>query len=403
MYLEKCPVCNGKGIVPNGFYTTNNNFYYSTTTGSEICRSCYGKGYISIPTNDIMDTVDSSNIGINYVDNMKFDSLNIGDIVYVEPSNTLKDCIKEQYDVDVSKYDYIQCKIWALGVKENDEVSVYLFKGTKDYYCNISIEDVHRCISGDAKVCYYDDEDYQIGDKVYYLHGTCVEFGEITLKFKSIDNKDLYNLQLFTGNVVYGISKERIYKYTDLIEKYMDTEKELTSSDNKHTPKFNKSQNFILNPIGLRMFNKPIADANLSDEVKVELIDYLYYDELNSCEWYSMKIPDINGKVYVLPDTCISIKNDTIVIRNLEDTLPLMNSSDYKDRFVAEYLQLCIRKENLYNTISKYYDVELEFELDCPIKMLEEQYDLMYKYAEKLEERAKIENIDLSMYKIELE
>ena len=90
MYLEKCPVCNGKGIVPNGFYTTNNNFYYSTTTCGEICRSCYGKGYISIPTNDIMDTIDSSNIGINYIDNMKFDGLNIGDIVYVE-SNTLKD------------------------------------------------------------------------------------------------------------------------------------------------------------------------------------------------------------------------------------------------------------------------------------------------------------------------
>lgn len=201
--------------------------------------------------------------------------------------------------------------------------------------------------------------------------------------------------------MVYGISKERIYKYTDLIEKYMDTVKELTSSDNKHTPKFDRSQNLILNPIGLEMFNKPIKDANLSDEVKVELIDYLYYEELNSCEWYSVKIPEINDMVYVLPDTCISIKNDTIVIRNLQDTIPLMNSSNYKDRFIAEYLQLCIRKEKLYNTISKYYDVELEFELDCPIKMLEEQYDLMYKHAEKLEERAKIENIDLTKYIIE--
>ena len=397
MYLEKCPVCNGKGIVPNGFYTTNNNFYYSTTTCGETCRSCYGKGYISIPINDMMDTIDSSNIGINYVDNMKFDELDIGDIVYVE-SKILKDYIKEQYGIDVSKYDYIQCKIWALGVKENDEVSVYLFKGTKDYYCNTSIEDIHKVISGDAKVCYYDDENYQIGDKVYYLHGTCVEFGaQITLKSKSIDNKDVYNLKLPEGNVIYGISKERIYKYSDLIEKYKDTEKELTSSDNKHTPKFNRSQNLILNPAGLELFNKSITDLNLSDEVKVELIDYLYYDELNSCEWYYIKIPEIYNIVCVFPDTYISIKDDTIVIRNLQDTLPLMNSSNYKDRFIAEYLQLCIRKEKLYN------EGELEFELDCPIKMLEEQYDLMHKYAEKLEERAKIEDINLDMYKIELE
>ena len=107
--------------------------------------------------------------------------------------------------------------------------------------------------------------------------------------------------------------------------------------------------------------------------------------------------------VYVLPDTCISIKDDTIVIRNLQDTIPLMNSSDYKDRFIAEYLQLCVRKEKLYNTISKYNEGKLEFELDCPIKMLEEQYDLMYKYAEKLKERAKIEDINLNMYKIEID
>lgn len=399
MYLEKCPVCNGKGTVPNGFYTTNNGFYYSTTTGSEICRSCYGKGYISIPTNDVMDTIDSSNIGINYIDNMKFDGLNIGDIVYVE-SKILKDYIKEQYGIDVSKYDYIQCKIWDMIDKE---IYVYVFKGDKSNYIVLD-KDIRRVIPGDAKVCYYDDENYQIGDKVYYLHGTCVEFGaQITLKFKSIDNKDLYNLELSTGNVVYGISKERIYKYTDLIEKYKDIEKELTSSDNKHTPKFDGSQNLILNPIGLEMFNKLIADANLSDEVKVELIDYLYYDELNSCEWYSVKIPEINDMTYVLPDTCISIKNDTIVIKNLQDTIPLMNSSNYKDRFIAEYLQLCIRKEKLYNMINKYNEGELEFEPTCPIKMLEEQYDLMHKYAEKLEERAKIENIDLDMYKIELE
>lgn len=45
--LERCPVCNGKGIVSNGFYTTTNDYWSTTTTAPETCRSCGGKGYIS--------------------------------------------------------------------------------------------------------------------------------------------------------------------------------------------------------------------------------------------------------------------------------------------------------------------------------------------------------------------
>ena len=47
MSVEICPVCGGKGLVPNGFYTAIGTPYYSTTsTSSETCRSCGGKGYI---------------------------------------------------------------------------------------------------------------------------------------------------------------------------------------------------------------------------------------------------------------------------------------------------------------------------------------------------------------------
>lgn len=47
MSLEVCPVCHGRGLVPNGFYTAVGTPYYSTTsTSSETCRSCGGKGYI---------------------------------------------------------------------------------------------------------------------------------------------------------------------------------------------------------------------------------------------------------------------------------------------------------------------------------------------------------------------
>lgn len=47
MSVEICPVCGGKGLVPNGFYTAIGTPYYSTTgTSPESCRSCGGKGYI---------------------------------------------------------------------------------------------------------------------------------------------------------------------------------------------------------------------------------------------------------------------------------------------------------------------------------------------------------------------
>ena len=38
-----CPVCFGKGIVPNGFYTGN---YSTTSTVPEQCKTCWGVGIV---------------------------------------------------------------------------------------------------------------------------------------------------------------------------------------------------------------------------------------------------------------------------------------------------------------------------------------------------------------------
>lgn len=48
MSAQVCPVCGGKGIVPNGFYISvgASNYYTTNSTASETCRSCGGKGYI---------------------------------------------------------------------------------------------------------------------------------------------------------------------------------------------------------------------------------------------------------------------------------------------------------------------------------------------------------------------
>lgn len=41
-----CPVCSGKGIVPNGFYSSTRNIWIITTTVPEKCRSCDGTGVV---------------------------------------------------------------------------------------------------------------------------------------------------------------------------------------------------------------------------------------------------------------------------------------------------------------------------------------------------------------------
>ena len=41
-----CPVCKGNGLVPNGFYAQTSGVWSSTSTESEKCRTCNGKGIV---------------------------------------------------------------------------------------------------------------------------------------------------------------------------------------------------------------------------------------------------------------------------------------------------------------------------------------------------------------------
>lgn len=83
----------------------------------------------------------------------------------------------------------------------------------------------------------------------------------------------------------------------------------------------------------------------------------------------------------------------------LKETVELMNSEDYKERFVAEYHQVKIRYEKLKNFCNK---IEVETMLgkevtkhDCPLELLREQQEYMGLYLSVLEKRALIENIVL--------
>ena len=88
----------------------------------------------------------------------------------------------------------------------------------------------------------------------------------------------------------------------------------------------------------------------------------------------------------------------------LKETVELMNSDNYKARFVAEYWQTKIRYEKLKhfnNIIEASYITDgektcvVEPEHDCPLSLLREQQKAMGDYLHILELRALIEDIKL--------
>ena len=90
----------------------------------------------------------------------------------------------------------------------------------------------------------------------------------------------------------------------------------------------------------------------------------------------------------------------------LKDTVEMMQSADYKERFKAEYYQTKVRYEKLkkFNTIieaanrMRCYETDEILEMpkhDCPPDLLREQQRVMGEYLHLLEVRAVIEYIDL--------
>ncbi|MBQ8299906.1 MAG: hypothetical protein IJX99_08680 [Clostridia bacterium] len=79
----------------------------------------------------------------------------------------------------------------------------------------------------------------------------------------------------------------------------------------------------------------------------------------------------------------------------LKDTIELMNSEDYKDRFKAEYLQTKIRYEKLKKITTQYEAGTLDFEPKCGLGLLKNQQASMGQYLHFLEVRAEIEKIEL--------
>lgn len=79
----------------------------------------------------------------------------------------------------------------------------------------------------------------------------------------------------------------------------------------------------------------------------------------------------------------------------LKDTIEMMQSADYKERFKAEYHQTKIRYNKLHAMVVKYEAGKLDFTPNCSLELLKNQKSAMGQYLYALEVRAVIEGIQL--------
>ena len=80
---------------------------------------------------------------------------------------------------------------------------------------------------------------------------------------------------------------------------------------------------------------------------------------------------------------------------DLKDTIELMCSADWKDRFLAEYYQTKIRYEKLHKLIVRREVGKHGFDTPIPLESWKEQARHMGQYLYELEVQAVIHGIEL--------
>lgn len=82
----------------------------------------------------------------------------------------------------------------------------------------------------------------------------------------------------------------------------------------------------------------------------------------------------------------------------LKDTVELMQSADYRERFKAEYLQACIRIKKLMDAIEALDQEKQLVAYPGQKLLLGAQYGYMVGYIRVLQDRADEEGIELPDY-----
>lgn len=100
----------------------------------------------------------------------------------------------------------------------------------------------------------------------------------------------------------------------------------------------------------------------------------------------------VEGQVF---DMIMIKTGKELPITELSQTVALMNSADYKERFKAEYQQVVIRYRKLKAMLDKWDNGELNFNPTCPRSTYNMQIKAMTDYIAVLEARAVMERIVL--------
>lgn len=89
------------------------------------------------------------------------------------------------------------------------------------------------------------------------------------------------------------------------------------------------------------------------------------------------------------------MSNSSIPITELSHTIDMMTSSDYKERFKAEYAQVVLRYKKLKDMLKEWDNGTLGFSPTCPRSTYNIQIKAMTDYIAILEARAVMESIVL--------
>lgn len=79
----------------------------------------------------------------------------------------------------------------------------------------------------------------------------------------------------------------------------------------------------------------------------------------------------------------------------LYDSINLMTDPDVRVRFIAEYIQICVRYRELSRVLIKFETKTLEQQLRCPMNLLAMMKSTMENYIHQLEVRAEFEGVKL--------
>lgn len=91
----------------------------------------------------------------------------------------------------------------------------------------------------------------------------------------------------------------------------------------------------------------------------------------------------------------ITINEERKRYMELKDTVELMTSADWKDRFKAEYLQTKIRYNKLHKMIVGREVGKMTFDTPIPLESWKAQASHMGQYLFELEKQAMIHGIEL--------